>query len=627
MRENTTAGRRARLRRRTTRTAASIALALVLAPVVGVATAPSAAAVPVTIGPVEADLRGHRGTDGNGTLVPATDNAAAGCVRYSPAPGTPSRAEVRVGHGREQVDSRMRVFVWGAWSHHSTQCPDVLGTERSWDDGRLLLPTEYRTAGQSTLGFAPATVASVPTGTSFLVGTLRYANNPTQSVASHYEGALGLRLGTRGTLAPTYVLRDTAAGDDTLAFGDLTRTFPVVHDGIEHRLTVEGFTAAGSGAGCGAAPTGTPTTGVTAPHGAVTTACLWARLDQVRPLTIVQQAAAVGDAPASVPPGFSVTAERGAAPAARYTLSPTAVTGPGSTVSTAAGTVLARRERVVLTADAPAASWELSSITCRDGRGAVLAPGATVGPGARSVVLENVPEAATAAAAPLVCTFVSSYVAPTTLTLVGVAVPEGAAPGAGVPTAGWEFTVDALGAAPLVTGPGGSAAATVAVPDATRVVRVTEAVPAGYVVDTVTCRRDDGGAAAVTATGNPYDVRLERGRSHTCTVVNLRPGVEVVTQTFLADDTAFASPIPTGERRPAGTHIVRRYTVRNTGQTTLVDIRLRDAYAAVTVGGATTTGDAAIACPGRTDIPAGTSVTIPSLAPGQEIGCRSRGVL
>ncbi|MBO0899652.1 hypothetical protein J1G43_06715 [Cellulomonas sp. zg-ZUI22] len=609
------------------RTAASVALALVLAPAVGVVAASSAAAAAVTIGPVEADLRSHRGTDGRGALVPAADNAAAGCIRYAPAPGTPSRTEVRVGHGREQVDSRTRVFVWGAWSHHSYQCPDALGTERSWDDGRVLLPTEYRTKGQGTLGFAPATVASVTTGTSFLVGTLRYANNPTQSVSSHYEGVLGLRLGTRGTLEPTYVLRDTAAGDDTLTFGDLTRTFPVVHDGVDHRLTVEGFTVAAAGAGCGTAPTGAPTTGVTAPHGAVTTACLWARLDQVRPVTVVQQAAAVGDAPASVPPGFVVTAARDAAPAVRYTLSPTAVTGPGSSASTAAGTVLARRDRVVLTADAPPASWELSSITCRDGRGVVLAPGATVGLAARSVVLENVPEAATAAAAPIVCTFVSSYVAPTTLTLVSVTVPAGAAPGAGVPTAGWEFTVDALGAAPLVTGPGGSAAATVPVPGATRVVRVTEAVPAGYVVDTVTCRRDDGGAAPVTTTGNPYDVRMERGRSHTCTVVNLRPGVEVVAQTFLADDTAFASPLPTGERRTAGTHIVRRYTVRNTGQTTLVDIRLRDAYAAVTVGGATTTGDATIACPGRTDIPAGASVTIPSLAPGQEISCRSTGVL
>ena len=626
MRENTPAGRRARLHRRTTRTAASIAVALVLAPVAGVATASSAAAVAVTIGPVEADLRNHRGTDGQGTLLPATDNAAAGCIRYSPAPGAPSRTEVRVGHGREQVESRTRVLVWGAWGHHAYQCPDVLGAERAWDNDRLFFPVEYRTKGQSTLGFAPATVASVTTGTSFLVGTLRYANNPSQSVASHYEGLLGLRLGERGTLAPTYVLRDSASGDDTLTFGDLTRSLTVLHDGVEHRLTVEGVTAV-SGAGCGAAPAGAPTAGVTAPHGVVTTACLWARLDQVRPLTIVQQVAAVGDAPASVPTGFSVTAERGATPTARYTLSPTAVTGPGSSTSTAAGAVLARRDRVALTADAPAASWELSSITCRDGRGAVLAPGATVGPAARSVVLENVPEAATAAVAPIVCTFVSSYVAPTTLTLVSVTVPEGAAPGTGVPTAGWEFTVDPPGAAALVTGPDGSAATTVPVPDASRVVRVTEAVPAGYVLDSVTCRRDGGGAAPVTATGNPYDVRLERGRSHTCTVLNLRPGVEVVTQTFLADDTALASPVPTGERRPAGTHVVRRYTVRNTGQTTLVDIRLRDAYAAVTVGGATTTGDATIACPGRTDIPAGASVTIPSLAPGQEISCRSRGVL
>ena len=52
-----------------------------------------------------------------------------------------------------------------------------------------------------------------------------------------------------------------------------------------------------------------------------------------------------------------------------------------------------------------------------------------------------------------------------------------------------------------------------------------------------------------------------------------------------------------------------------------------DATTVTTTGVGTTNGFTTISCPGRPDIAAGTTVTIPSLAPGQEIRCQASGVL
>ncbi|WP_443623117.1 prealbumin-like fold domain-containing protein [Cellulomonas dongxiuzhuiae] len=281
-------------------------------------------------------------------------------------------------------------------------------------------------------------------------------------------------------------------------------------------------------------------------------------------------------------------------------------------------------ESVTLTEHAPAASWELSSITCRDGLNAAIPSGLEINLASRSVTLANVPEATSAPAAPITCTFLSTYVAPTTLTLVSTTIPSGTT---AVPTAGWSFTADGLGG-PLVTaGAAGSAVGTIDVPSPTRSVRVTETVQAGYVLDRVSCRRSDQSVVPVAVTANHFDLTLERGRSYTCTVLNLRPGVSLVKQAFLASDTGFTTPLAAAQPRDAGTALVWRYTVRNTGQTTLSGILLRDATTVTTNGAGTTNGFASISCPGRPDIAAGTTVTIPTLAPGQEIRCQASGVL
>lgn len=597
-------------RQGTRRAALGAALALVLGlgltPVVGALTAAPAAAGPVAVaGTIDARLTGHQGTNGSGTPE-GTSGTNSNCVRFAPAAGTWSSTAVRAAHGR-----------YSGFLGIST-CPGTLST-----------------TNQSAIELAPAQSA-ISTGTPFLLGTFRHYNNPVTTDASYYEGVLDLRV--NGTVfSSPYVLWETPntatpasapANDDTVTFGNLIRTETFTASGMTYRLSVQGFSTLPTGSTqCSATPSGALSNQIKTVEQTTTVACLWAQADQVRPVSVVKQVAAVGDAPASVPAtSFTSASTLAGSPWAgsSFTLTPTSVTAPGNTAALAARDFRATGEQLTLTENVPAANWELSSVTCRDGAGAVLGTGATVTLASRRVVLENVPDATTAAAAPITCTFVNTYVAPTTLTLVSTTIPSGTT---AVPTAGWSFTVDALGA-PLVTaGAGGSATGTVPVPGATRVVRVTETVQSGYVFDSVSCRRNDQATASFTSAVNPYDLTLERGRSYTCTVLNLRPAVDLVKQAFLATDTAFATPLAAAQQRQAGTALVWRYTVRNTGQTTLSGIVLRDATTVTTNGVGTTNGFTTISCPGRPDIAAGTTVTIPSLAPGQEIRCQASGVL
>ena len=597
------------------------------------ATPAAAAAVPT----IQAKITNHRGTNGSGTLNPTTNNTSVNCIRHDPGSDVWSSTRARAGHGNQIVNYRTRTWIvigytsWSSWRTENN-CPTNLGTGYT-DNGNT---REEYSRGQSIIELTPGGSPTVAAGTSFLLGTFRHYNNPITATANYFEGTLGLQVGST-TFSSSYVLHETpnnaepasdAANNDTVTFGQLIRSEPVTLNGISYRLSVQGFTPAGTGdVSCAATPTGSFSSVVSTVEETTTVACLWARLDQVRPLTIVKQAAAAGDAPASVPAAtFTSASTLAGSPwtAPGFSLAPTGVTAPGNTASLAARSFQATGERVTVTEGVPATSWELSAISCRDGAGAPVTSGVNVNLAARSLVLENVPEAASASAAPITCTFVNTYVAPTTLTLVSTTIPTGSTP---VATAGWSFTVDALGSPLTTAGAGGSATATVPVTGATRVVQVTETVQSGYVFDSMSCRRNDQPTASFTSTVNPSGVTLERGRSYTCTVLNLRPSVDLVKQAFLATDTGFLTPLAAGQLRDAGTAVVWRYTVRNTGQTTLGGIVLRDATSVSVTGGGTTSGFATISCPGRPDIAAGTTVTIPSLAPGQEIRCQSSGVL
>ncbi|GIG38991.1 choice-of-anchor K domain-containing protein [Cellulomonas phragmiteti] len=626
--------RRAGTRRAALGAALALVLGLGLAPVVSVLTASPASAA--TTGTIQASFTNHRGTDGSGTLNPTTNNTTANCIRYNPGSGTLTTSEARTAHGNEIVNYRTRSWFlfytpWSAWQT-TNRCPTNL-SDGFTNNGDL---REEYSLGQSIIGLTPSPSTTVASGTSFLLGTFRHYNNPITATASYYEGTMGVSLGG-SALSSTYVLHETPnsatpasspVNNDTVTFTNLLRTETVSLNGMTYRLSVQGFTTAGTGtAQCASTPTGSFSTVVQTVEETTTVACLWARLDQVRPLSVVKQVAAAGDVPGSIPTTtFTSASSVSNSPwaASSFSLTPTAITGTGSSAALAARDFRATGERVTLTEGVPATSWELSSITCWDGGGAALTGGVTVTLVTRQVVLENVPEATSAQTAPIVCTFVNTYVAPTVLTLISTTIPSGTA---AVPTPGWSFTVDAVGA-PLVTaGAAGSVAATIPVPAGNRVVRITETLQTGYVFDSMVCRRNDVGALPVTVTVNPYDLTLERGRSYTCSALNLRYGVDLVKQAYLATDTTFTTPLAAGQERQAGTPVVWRYTVRNTGQTPLTGIVLRDAYTVTPTVGSPTTGHTVISCPGRPDIPSGTTVTIPSLAAGAEISCQSSGVL
>lgn len=612
--------------------ALALVLGLGLTPVVGGFTAtPAAAAVVPTI---QAKIANHRGTDGSGSLYPATNNTSVNCIRFNPGNDVWSTSQVRAGHGNEIVNTRSRTFFglgpWGSWTTRN-QCPTSLGT--GFVDNSYSL--EENSRGQSIIGLTPGGSPTVAAGSSFLLGTFRHYNNPITATANHFEGTLALQVGAT-VFSSSYVLHETPnsgtssdpANNDIVTFSQLIRTEPVTVNGMSYRLSVQGFTPAGTGdVSCAATPTGNFSNVVSTVEETTTVACLWARLDQVRPLTIVKQVAAVGDITTTVPAAtFSSTSTLAGSPwaASNFSLAPASLTAPNNTATLAARAFQSTGERVTIAEAAPAVNWELTTVSCRDGANQPLVSGASVNLTTRSLVLENVPEATSESALPITCTFLNSYVAPTTLTLVSTTVPTGTTP---VPTAGWSYTLDALGAPLTTSGAGGSATATIPVPASSRVVQVTETVQSGYVFDSMVCRRNDQPSVAVTLTANPSAVTLDRGRSYTCTVLNLRPGVDLVKQAFLASDTAFTTPLVAGQPRDAGTALVWRYTVRNTGQTTLSGIVLRDATTVTPRGAAAVNGFAIISCPGRTDIAAGTTVTIPSLAPGQEIRCQSSGVL
>lgn len=625
MRQDTTGTRRG-TRRVSVLVAVGVLLGAALTPVVQTVTAAPAQAATVAYGAVEAQLVNHRGTNGAGAAV---GDAGSNCIRYAPAAGTWSGTQVRAAHGNQQVTSRTRnIFgFWNAWET-SYQCPTALGEGFQSNT----FTQESYSNGQSIIGFSPTTVTSVTTGTSFLLGTFRHYNNPVTSSANYYEGSLGVRLGSSSTVSSPYVLWETpnnatpasnAANNDTVTFGSLIRRETVTLNGMSYRLTVQGFTTAGTGTvSCASSPSGTFSNTVSTVEETTTVACLWARLDQVRPVTVAKQVAAAGDAPAGIPAAtFSATSTMaGSAWTATPlpSLTPTSLTGAGSTATAPARDLMTTSESVTVTEGAPPAGWELTRVACTDGTGAALTTGVTVSTSARTLTLAGVPDATSPAALAITCTFLNTYVAPTTLTLVSQTMPGTTL----VPTAGWTFAVDAVAGSLTTAGAAGSVQTTVAVPAANRVVRVTETVQTGFVVDRVTCTGTDG--SSVTTSAHPVDVTLLRGRSYTCTVVNLRPGVALVKEAFLATDTAFTTPLATGQQRQEGTAVVWRYTVRNTGQTALTSLVLRDAFSATTNGVGTTTGFTTITCPGLTP---GPTVTIPSLAVGASVACTAPGVL
>lgn len=468
---------------------------LTLVGAVLVATASPAQAAPVSIGTIRAQMRDHTPTGG--------DN----CIRYSPSSGS----------GSTNVSS--------AWVTSTGEARTAHGRPA---DGYQSCPTGMVDT-QSVLGFTPTSATSVETGTTFLLGRMRHLNNPVYTAADdgRFAGTLGITLDDTTMTFPWTMWETTntqpcPAGigwnnegcDDQTAFTSQIGNQTITIDGIQYRLVVQGFTNNGTSATCSATPNGAYVNDFQTVERKTTYGCLYAQLSQIRTLQLVKDANAAADAPSSVPGfGFSTTSNLAGSPWAGGSLSltPTLATNAQS----AAQQILAGSETVTVTEVTPPAGWALTDLVCVDGVGQPVT-GITYDVGARTVRLANVPEASSAAAVPIRCTFTNVYTSRATLTLVKSVT--GGGPGA---AADWTLTASRSGTpSGQISGPGNTAAVTnqsVVSGTWTLTETPTGANSAGY--------QQQGAWVCVTSSGSSVPVAAGRvtladGARVTCTVVN-----------------------------------------------------------------------------------------------------------
>ncbi|WP_412863895.1 choice-of-anchor K domain-containing protein [Cellulomonas sp. 179-A 9B4 NHS] len=641
------------MRRSSVLVALGMALGAVVAPVAQVATATPAAAATTPMSSVEASLTGHRGTNGSNVDDGTT---AANCVRFAGPTTTGgtgwSTGEVAAAHGAQRIDTQRRsrnswFSAWGPWGAiqqgNTFRCPSTIGRGFIGDGSQSDLfgneETREVSQGQSVLGLTPSPAGTVTTGGPFLLATLRHYNNPITSGANYFEGTSGFRFNLGATpvlISSSYRLHETPnasnpstdrASDDIVLFNGLVGPRAVTVNGLSYRLTVDGFTTMTTGStACGGTPSGSFSNQVQTVEQTTTVACLWARLDVVRDLQVVNVTQSAGAQPAAVPAmAFASTSTvPGTFWATGKTLTPSSTVAPNNS-SSAIGSVQSG-ETVTISKPALQPGWELTSVACLDGTTPVAAEVAQFSTATGRLTVNELPAPPTGSTAPVVCTFVHTYVAPTTLTLISTTTTGTTTAAA----AGWGFTVRE-GTTVLATGTTAGSPAKLDVTSlgslaANRTVTVAETVPAGYVVDKMTCTSTKPGSTPVV-TANPVQLPLERGWSYTCTADNLTTGVTVTKEAFA--DAARTQALPTGAQRTAGTTVYWRYTVRNTGQATLARVRLQDDVTATTNATATTpaastSGRTTITCPG---LPAAQVVTIASIAPGASVVCTASGVM
>ncbi len=335
-----------------------------------------AASVPVLVEARMADHSGQSGTAGN-------------CITYAPQDGSQPRTL--------WVDaSDAQATAWAAHGRQGQSCPSSLSI-----------------ATQSAVGFSPTNATQLETSTPFLLGLMTHSNNPIQVADQFFPGDLGVRFfGT--TLTFPWLLNETPnnanpgsnpANDDYITFQDTVGSQAITVDGIDYQLVLLGFRQRGTGPiggtppSCPATPSGDPVNQFRTVEGTQNYGCLYAELVQVRPLTIRKVAADGSTAPF---PAFDFSSTSGLLGSQwagqSWDLEPGATFGPRS--------FLPSREDVVVT-EAAEPGWTLASIVCRNGNGTEIS-GYSVNLAQGRVTLDSVPDVATAAAAPITCTFTNA---------------------------------------------------------------------------------------------------------------------------------------------------------------------------------------------------------------------------
>lgn len=390
------------------RRVAAIAVAgCLLAPPMALAAIPAPAAAAVVTIPFESDVQARMVAHTGGNADAAAPSIGD-CVRYGSAQGAATGAISNPGGsgGTEAAAWADGATGWvsfddTAYTAHGTITAGCLGPDLDL-------------SAQSALGFAPATVTAVQTGSTFNLGRMVHRNNPIYATNEWFRGVmdvrvLGLDLQYEWTLHETPNRENppsAPANNDVVEFvntrGDQSFAGP---DGNRYTLVVAGFTAPQADGSCpqtlaepGAAVNRFETVERTSTYG-----CLYARLEQVRSLTLTKVVEAAFAAPAAIPAfGFTTTTDApGSAWDADPALTPTALGATGAASVTADFVV---GETITIVEDPTATPWSFTSLACVDGTGAVLpvTAGATL-------TLSGDLSVTDPAAAPIECTYTNSF--------------------------------------------------------------------------------------------------------------------------------------------------------------------------------------------------------------------------
>jgi len=369
-----------------------------------VATAAPAAADPVTIGTVDAQMAGHHGknngTNGNCIHFDPPDNA------NNPPTSTTwvvNPTEAAASHGNPTSGT------------YNGQCPPTL--------------LKIQPGGQSAIGITPTSETTADTDAAFLLGTMKHYNNPittNESTPAHFLGNLNIRFkGTTFTFP--YDLFETPnscdnddkpdpqqadCSDDILSFtGTPTGEITINVDGVDYlfSLVSSGFTAPTAGTGtCPVDPVPPAKTKFITQEGKITTGCLYGKLAQKRSINLVKKVQWDSvTAPNSIPNfAFTSTSTLVGSPWATNPGNLTPANSNGATAETGAKDFRAGVETVTITEGSDPANWQLSDLRCVDGEGAAVTGVSYSG---HTVTLANVPDATSHDAVPITCTFTNTY--------------------------------------------------------------------------------------------------------------------------------------------------------------------------------------------------------------------------
>jgi uncharacterized repeat protein (TIGR01451 family) len=414
-------------RQRSPRLLVSLALvAAALTFTTSIAPSSPAAAVEITVGPIEAQMANHRGTTEDTRPV-----GGGNCIRYSGrASGSADPSSTFVTNtGTQTNEARSAHGLTGG-------CPSTLNINE-----------------QSAMGFRPTAALTVDDGVQFLIGRMIHYNNPIQAADRYFVGELNVRLSgidEDPTLEFPWTLDETpnvgGTPNDEIAFSSQISPVTFSQDGFTYRLVIFGFRPVAAGTTCPATPSGNPVNRFSTVEGAQTHACLYASLQQDRsPLTVVKQV--VGSPPQ--PKTFAFTSSSSLAGSPWENGSFTLVAGGQEARDLTSGNTI-----TVTETDPNDDRWGLTSLACTqigaNGQPQPV-PSATVNLAARQVVLANIPAPPNPDQSGITCTFTNTYTPTATLTLVKE-VTSGTAP----PSA---WTLTATGP-DEISGPSGSSEVT-----------------------------------------------------------------------------------------------------------------------------------------------------------------------